>query len=137
MSGLMLGSEKNSDSVEKSTSTGHNLAGGAYLDAHFNCMQPEYEAMLPSWLRKAGFDLVSYETFHGERRPPLEAAHIEFLSDILSFWGNLAIDLGLPEEELVHWRRGINPEASEYVLNDPDFYVCEAFALVIGQVPEH
>jgi ubiquinone/menaquinone biosynthesis C-methylase UbiE len=93
--------------------------------------------ILPRWFRSTGFDLVSYKTFHGERRQPLEPADIEFLNDLLSFWGNLAIDLGLPEDELVHWRRLIDPEASDYLLKDPDFYWCEAFALVIGQVPEH
>jgi ubiquinone/menaquinone biosynthesis C-methylase UbiE len=93
--------------------------------------------ILPRWFRSTGFDLMSYKTFPGERRQPLETADIEFLHDIFSFWGNLAIDLGLPEDELIHWRRLLDPEASDYLLKDPDFYWCEVSAVVIGQVPEH
>lgn len=90
---------------------------------------------LPRWFRNTGFDSISYRSFVVERRQPLKPVDIGFLQDMVAFHGNLAVKLGLPEDELVHWRRLIDPEAPDYILKDPDFYYCEVSAVVMGQVP--
>ena len=92
--------------------------------------------LLPRWFRNAGFSSIKYETFCGERQYPIATAHRDFMENVLRFWGNLAIELGLPEAELVHWRRMLDPKTADYLLNDPEFYWRETWGLVTGMVPE-
>ncbi|MEM7112047.1 MAG: methyltransferase domain-containing protein [Chloroflexota bacterium] len=91
--------------------------------------------MLPFWLRKAGLVDVTYKTYLGERMHPLDKQTRSFIEGLLAFWGNAAIQLDLPEQDLIQWRRTLDKDSPDYILNDPNFYWREVWGLVKGRVP--
>ena len=47
----------------------------------------------------------------------------------------LAEKRGVPEGDLAAWCTLIDPRASDYLLDCPDFYACEGQVVAVGHVP--
>ena len=67
-------SERQTDIAASTASTGHALAAGAYLDAHFAMCRPEYEAMLHSVGLQAGCHVLDAGCGRGNYLPLIAAA---------------------------------------------------------------
>ena len=67
-------SERRPDSAASTSSTGHALAVGTYLDAHFAMCRPEYEAMLRSVGLQPGWRLLDAGCGRGNYLPVIAEA---------------------------------------------------------------
>jgi len=70
-----------------------------------------------------------------ERWTPLVPIARAFLGETLGAFSRWADELHLSAEEVAAWRRLRDPAAPDYLLDDPDFYYCEANVVAVGRVP--
>ena len=87
------------------------------------------------WLERAGFVDVRQDTLLIERWAPLEPIVWEFLTDLLFYWAEQALEGGIPDADLTFWRRLLDPRSPDNPINDPEFYWCEANSLAVGVAP--
>lgn len=87
------------------------------------------------WMERAGYESVRQETILIERWAPLEPVVWEFLTDLLYYGAEQALESDLPEDDLEYWRRLLDKRPPENPINDPEFYWCEANSLAVGSVP--
>jgi len=69
-----------------------------------------------------------------ERWHPLRAVEREYLGETLGYFAKMA-EGNVPEDDRATWRRLRDPGAADYLLDDPDFYYCEANVVAVGTVP--
>ena len=76
--------QRSLDHRSTTTSTGHDLSEGSYLDAHFEAMRPEYEIMIRSVGIQPGWRMLDAGCGSGSILPLLaelvgEGGHISAL----------------------------------------------------------
>jgi len=92
------------------------------------------ERNLRRWLERAGLREVWQRTWVIEFWSPLSPVERRYLDAAGALFAKVEA-LGLPEEDLVVWRRLRNPASPEHPLNDPEFHTSESAVLAVGQVP--
>jgi ubiquinone/menaquinone biosynthesis C-methylase UbiE len=90
---------------------------------------------LRRWLERAGLEQVWQRTFLIERWAPLRPIERQLFAEWFSYLAGLAEERGVPEEDLLTWRRLGNPNAPNYLVDALDFYACEGQAVAVGRVP--
>jgi len=70
-----------------------------------------------------------------ERWAPVSTVEREYLGGTLAYFARVAEESEVPEEDLPTWRRLRDAGAPDYLLDDPDFYYCEANVVAVGRVP--
>lgn len=90
---------------------------------------------LRRWLEHAGLEQVWQRTFMIERWAPLQPIERQLFAEWFTYLAGLAVERGVPEEDLKTWRRLGNPNAPNYLVDDPDFYACEGQVMAVGRVP--
>ena len=90
---------------------------------------------LRRWLERSGLTDVWQRTIMIERWAPLRPVERRFFTDWLAHLARLAEKRGVPEGDLAAWCTLIDPRASDYLLDCPDFYACEGQVVAVGHVP--
>jgi len=85
-------------------------------------------------LRCAGLADTWQRTTPIERWHPLNAVEREYLGETLGYFAAQA-EAVVPAGDRATWRRLRDPGAADYLLDDPDFYYCEANVVAVGRVP--
>jgi ubiquinone/menaquinone biosynthesis C-methylase UbiE len=91
---------------------------------------------LHAWLRGSGLEDVKQQSFLIERFSPLDAATTQLLTEWLPYLAGLAAQRGVPQEDMVVWRRLATPELALDFIQQPDFYCCELQVVATGRVVE-
>lgn len=89
--------------------------------------------LLPSWLRSFGFEEVFQKTFTGERSHPLTAVSKAYVEIGIATWGDVGLAANVSDEDKKQWRRLVEVDSPDYILNDPNFYYREAWGLYLGR----
>jgi len=85
--------------------------------------------------RHAGLVETWQRTTLIERWSPVSAVERGYLGGTLAYFAEAAEEAGVPAEDLPTWRRLRDADAPGYLLDDPDFYYCEANVVAVGRVP--
>lgn len=90
---------------------------------------------LRRWLERAGLEQVWQRTVMIERWAPLRPIERQLFGEWFTYLAQLAEERGVSEEDLATWSRLGNPSAPDYLVDSPDFYVCEGQVVAVGHVP--
>ncbi|MDQ6659463.1 MAG: methyltransferase domain-containing protein [Chloroflexota bacterium] len=91
---------------------------------------------LRRWLERAGLEQVWQRTIMIERWAPLQPIERQFFAEWFTYLARVAEERGVAEEDLRTWRRLRDSNAPDYLVDSPDFYVCEGQIVSVGHVPE-
>jgi ubiquinone/menaquinone biosynthesis C-methylase UbiE len=91
---------------------------------------------LRRWLEHAGLEQVWQRTIMIERWAPLRPIERQLFVEWFTYLAGLAEERDVPTEDLITWHRLSDPNAHDYLLDAPDFYVCEGQVVAVGHVPE-
>ena len=90
---------------------------------------------LRRWLERKGCEAVWQKTTLIERWAPLRLIERQYIGDLFTYLAQLAEDADLPEDDHAFWRTTRDPNAADHVMNDPEFYWCEASVVAVGRIP--
>jgi arsenite methyltransferase len=85
-------------------------------------------------LEGAEFESVRQHTTLIERWAPLLPVERQYIGGILAFFAEYAVQTDLSDQDANLWRGFQFPDSSDSLLNQPDFYWCEAAVLAVGHV---
>jgi hypothetical protein len=86
------------------------------------------------WLERAGLTGVRQTAVPIEYRSPLSQVARSLWADWLPYLARLAVDKGVPDEDLEVWRRLLTREGAAAFVSQPDFYACELQVVAVGRV---
>jgi ubiquinone/menaquinone biosynthesis C-methylase UbiE len=86
------------------------------------------------WLERAGLSDARQTAVPIEYRAPLSQAAASLWADWLPYLARLAVDKGVPDEDLEVWRRLLTREGAAAFVSQPDFYACELQVVAVGRV---
>lgn len=144
--------------ANKEIDTGLHLLAPAppFLLAHFWEQRAAHTTFARGLLRARGLRTLQRrasltETWQRttvmERWSPLTPIARIFLAQTLGAFARVALahavgplnrwtdERSLPPDELVAWQRLRDPDAPDFLLDDPDLYYCEANVVAVGRVP--
>lgn len=93
---------------------------------------------LPQWLADAGLEPMRHTTSLVERRAPLRPVERVYVKSFLAAHAAIVLDRKvdvLPADDIGLWRAFSDPSAPDPLVDDPDFYWCEALVVSVGHVP--
>lgn len=109
---------------------------------HASRVDPQWHGMLRShqlrrWLERSGFEAVWQQTTLIERWAPLGPAEAEHYGKASHWFADVALQSGVPQEDLVFWESLRDPLTSPLhaYQRDPDFHRCEGHVVAVGRVP--
>jgi SAM-dependent methyltransferase len=89
---------------------------------------------LKRWLEGAGLIEVTQQALLIERWGPLAGADLQFWSEWLPYLAAIAMDRGVPDEDMETWRSVATPSLASAFVQRPDFYGCELQVAASGRV---
>jgi hypothetical protein len=87
------------------------------------------------WLEAAGYEEVWQRTLICQRWAPLRASERQLYADAYRWFGRLAANAALPEEDRAFWRSMQEPNAPTNPVNRPDFFSFDGLSVAVGRVP--
>ena len=88
------------------------------------------------WLRNAGLQELSAQTFVGDACAPLSGEQRAALTELLQErWAG--VESELTSEERAEYRRLCLPESPDFILNLPDYYAFWTYSMFHGRVAEN
>jgi len=85
--------------------------------------------------RRAGLEATWQRTTLIERWSPLEPSAHAFLGQTLGAFARWEDGPDVSADAQATWQRLRDADAPDYLLDDPDFYYCEAASVAVGRVP--
>jgi len=85
-------------------------------------------------LERAGLRHVTQTVVPIEYRSPLSNAAAALWSDWLPYLAGLAIEKGVPDEDLQVWQQVVTRQGAEAFIAQPGFYACELQVVAVGRV---
>ncbi len=85
--------------------------------------------------RRAGLTETWQQTTVMERWSPLTPITRTFLAQTLGAFARWSDDFDTAGDDTAAWARLRDPDAPDFLLDDPDLYYCEANVVAVGRVP--
>lgn len=103
-------------------------AGNAYI------VQNLRNAELPTWARRAGFQIIRANTVMVERWQPLHTVEKEYLAELFGYGELLATaNEYLSDADKAVWAKLADVDSPDHILNHPDFYHSQGHVMVVAE----